>query len=624
MASKKNNALNLSLGVDLEGFKKGFADAIKTTQGSTASIEKEAQDMAASLVASMKKVENSTTMKQASRNLQNMVGQMHAFGLEGTKAYNEVVKAGGRLKAELDDVQQAIEAARPDAPFKALSNTLGAAAQGFAGVQGAMALFGAESEEVQKTLLKVQAAMAFAEGFKAIDGLSDGFTQLNLIIKANPLIAGVTIFAGAVAVMYALSDSTDEAAKAQKRLSDASEKAFEKTIEERSELEQLLRVYNDKNTTDQERLRIQKELVAKYPEYLGQISTEKVEQDKVNAGVSSYIKLLELKAKAQAFQEMYVEALKKEQKILKDIGSDADIFFSMGMATGGKTARQVEAANVAKELAGIKSQWDEIAIAAQKAEQSQSRAFGNVTSTKTPKAKSATPTIQTKKAVTPSWLLGGQGEFEGVKNQLYFVGIEAKNTAEAVDTLGTSFTQTSFEAMKFADSAEQMRRLVESSVEGLAFSIGDSLGKAMAGEKVSFGNNILLAMADFGEQLGKMMIGIGITIEAFKKSLATLNPIVAVAGGIALVAAAAAVRSKIQNGGEGFASGGLIGGNSFTGDRLLAPVNSGEVVLNTGQQNDLLKMVNSGFGGGGQLTAKVEGKDLLFVLNRTRGGFNRG
>jgi len=38
MASKKNNSLNLSLGVDLDGFKRGFADAIKTTQSGTANI----------------------------------------------------------------------------------------------------------------------------------------------------------------------------------------------------------------------------------------------------------------------------------------------------------------------------------------------------------------------------------------------------------------------------------------------------------------------------------------------------------------------------------------------------------------------------------------------------------
>jgi hypothetical protein len=173
--------------------------------------------------------------------------------------------------------------------------------------------------------------------------------------------------------------------------------------------------------------------------------------------------------------------------------------------------------------------------------------------------------------------------------------------------------------MRFAQSAEDMRKLVEGSLEGLAISVADSMGKAFAGEDVNFGNNIIMAIADFGEQLGKMMIGVGITIEAFKKSLATLNPVIAIAGGIALIAAASAARSYITKGGEGFAEGGVIGGNSFSGDRLLAPVNSGEVILNTGQQNQLLRMAN-GNGGNGNVgvIAKFTGRDLLIMYDNAR------
>lgn len=43
-----------------------------------------------------------------------------------------------------------------------------------------------------------------------------------------------------------------------------------------------------------------------------------------------------------------------------------------------------------------------------------------------------------------------------------------------------------------------------------------------------------------------------------------------------------------------FADGGIVGGNSYTGDRLLARVNSGEMVLNKSQQQELFKQINSG------------------------------
>ena len=48
-----------------------------------------------------------------------------------------------------------------------------------------------------------------------------------------------------------------------------------------------------------------------------------------------------------------------------------------------------------------------------------------------------------------------------------------------------------------------------------------------------------------------------------------------------------------------FAEGGIIPGNSFTGDRLTANVNSGEMVLNGSQQKNLFDIASRGGGGGG-------------------------
>jgi hypothetical protein len=67
--------------------------------------------------------------------------------------------------------------------------------------------------------------------------------------------------------------------------------------------------------------------------------------------------------------------------------------------------------------------------------------------------------------------------------------------------------------------------------------------------------------------------------------------------------------------GEGFAKGGLIGGNSFSGDKLFAPVNSGEVILNTGQQNALLRLANGG-GSGYMAETRISGRDLAIVLKK--------
>ena len=64
----------------------------------------------------------------------------------------------------------------------------------------------------------------------------------------------------------------------------------------------------------------------------------------------------------------------------------------------------------------------------------------------------------------------------------------------------------------------------------------------------------------------------------------------------------------------GFAQGGIVGGTSYTGDRQLIRVNSGEMILNGQQQARLFSMINNG-GGGGEVTFRIAGQQLVGVLN---------
>lgn len=47
-----------------------------------------------------------------------------------------------------------------------------------------------------------------------------------------------------------------------------------------------------------------------------------------------------------------------------------------------------------------------------------------------------------------------------------------------------------------------------------------------------------------------------------------------------------------------FANGGIVPGTSYSGDNVIARVNSGEMVLNSAQQGNLWNMLNGGMGGG--------------------------
>ena len=65
----------------------------------------------------------------------------------------------------------------------------------------------------------------------------------------------------------------------------------------------------------------------------------------------------------------------------------------------------------------------------------------------------------------------------------------------------------------------------------------------------------------------------------------------AVAGQVASIKQAKGILS-----GEKFESGGIVGGTSFSGDKVVAHVNSGEMILNREQQTRLFDMANLGGG----------------------------
>lgn len=67
-----------------------------------------------------------------------------------------------------------------------------------------------------------------------------------------------------------------------------------------------------------------------------------------------------------------------------------------------------------------------------------------------------------------------------------------------------------------------------------------------------------------------------------------------------------------------FAEGGIVGGTSYSGDKLFAMVNSGEMILNKRQQGNLANMI----GGGGQVEFHISGDSLVGVLNNKRNKTN--
>ena len=67
----------------------------------------------------------------------------------------------------------------------ALGGAIQGAVSGFSALQGVQGLFGAESKELEQTLLKVQSAMALQQGITGIYNAVDSFKLLSKEVTTN-------------------------------------------------------------------------------------------------------------------------------------------------------------------------------------------------------------------------------------------------------------------------------------------------------------------------------------------------------------------------------------------------------------------------------------------------------
>jgi hypothetical protein len=122
------------------------------------------------------------SLKQQLREAQNEVTALSdKFGATSKEAI-EAAKRAAQLKDAIGDAKALTDAFNPDAKFKALTASLSGVAGGFAALQGAVGLFGKQTEAVEKTLLKVQSAMALSQGLQAVGESIDSFKQLGAVI----------------------------------------------------------------------------------------------------------------------------------------------------------------------------------------------------------------------------------------------------------------------------------------------------------------------------------------------------------------------------------------------------------------------------------------------------------
>jgi len=132
----------------------------------------------------------------------------------GSKRFVEAATRAGELKDRIGDVRNAVDAFNPEGKFKAFAGVVGIAANGFSALQGAMSIFGADSENLNKVIAQTQGAIALATGLNGLLGMGDAFVLLktqiieqvipSLMTLRGALIAtGIGALAVLVGVLYA-------------------------------------------------------------------------------------------------------------------------------------------------------------------------------------------------------------------------------------------------------------------------------------------------------------------------------------------------------------------------------------------------------------------------------------
>jgi len=129
------------------------------------------------------------SLKSELKDLRNQLGTLE----QGSEAFNKAATRAGQLQDKIRGVNDAIENADPEKKFAPFARTISGLAGGFAAAQGAMALFGSESEDLQKTLVKVQGAMALSQGLNSLLEFKNDFKDLGGMIIKNVVKAFTTL-----------------------------------------------------------------------------------------------------------------------------------------------------------------------------------------------------------------------------------------------------------------------------------------------------------------------------------------------------------------------------------------------------------------------------------------------
>lgn len=182
---------------------------------------------------------------------------------QGSKGFDLLIARAGKLQDEINDVSGSVQVLAGNAVenlTNSFSRVATAGVGGFQAIAGAQAVFGAESEDLQKQLVKLQGLLSLSQGIKefanigqaardfgtvirgtaaGLESASTAQKTLNAVMAASPIFIIAGILTAVVYAIDAFTNGTEEADTQQKEFNKTLTEANEKLVEMQAEYKKV-------------------------------------------------------------------------------------------------------------------------------------------------------------------------------------------------------------------------------------------------------------------------------------------------------------------------------------------------------------------------------------------------
>lgn len=670
------SSINIVLGGDIKPLEKALDDAVVKTQKAGKELSEGAMDAVKKMSDQFQKIAQRDPSMATVRQLQNIAMTARALGPEFSDLASEVVKAAGKMKDDIGDMRAEVGYFASDT--RRLDSVLGTM-QGLAGAfgvaEGAMAVLGVQSEDFQKTMMKLQGIMSLVTGLQAVQnalqkesaavqgilalrtsvltaaqtayasatgGAVGAQRLLNITMAAAPWAAVAALVAAIAYSMVEYSKNANKVSATQKVLNQITEETNKNFESEAKNIGALVAIVNDQAMSMAQRKNALAEIQKIYPDYLANQNLEKVTTDQLKTATTSLTAEILKQAKAKAayakLQELSAKMLEYEigqQRAQASTQAEVNKLYASGA-----TASQVQKF--------IESQKNIGTIAAKQAEQIQQQ-INAILKLASAENLTIAPVQQSADAITnqtnalkelQKTTQGGAADVSGIVPGSQF-GASAPSIEKFAAATGPmkQYTQvvvseTGKQEVVMSDYEQRMSSAMEGvnqafnnlTAAGLE-SFGQLLGDIMTGQVDSFqdfGKRLLQAVAAFMKSFGQALIATATASKAFKELLIA-HPVAAIAAGVALVAGSAVINNMLEAGPNvtAFADGGIVSGPTLglMGEYPGASTNP-EVIAPLDKLQKLMKPSDSG--AGFVASTHISGRDLAIVLERYNKDSRRG